>query len=709
MKISNTSISIYLFSLFTTLLIINRYNIGTHIDQLQYLEFIVDITNVFLSLKIYKSIKKEQKGFILLPISMIMFFAIDVQYRVMFYLGMYNFVLHEIIILLWGISTITFLMFMLYKFAYDKKESILILSSLALVSLAILMFAPNFLKFLEYPYYSIDLSIQIIIFYLTILLIINIRNKYILFTTLGICIGIIGQFSITECYLLNHSGWLIYGEFLWLTGLIIIAIGMAKIIRHKISDPKNWFLDSKSIRNKLSFLIFHITLWSFIISCFIITRIYEIPNKHLAIIPIIGMIYSMASATFSVLIVKHIEKPFIVIKNNISSLFYENTFPVSQELNLLEFKELQDFFVESYEYKKSLQRQVVSIASRMAHDIKSPILIMENIVKSIEKSNNKNIKIQLTRQLNKINYISRCMLKENKVFEEKSYGIQSIFTIAKDLISDKQIEWDTDNSLIKFNYLSRDILWLNNSQAKIKNILSNLLNNAYEANVNNKEIIFNIDYINSNAVITIQDFGCGIPLDEIDSVLDGKSLKMNGNGIGLSSANKFAISINGKLTIESTLNVGTTVTINFPTDQFPKQYTNNIRILTTNVIILDDDPDVINTWQQYFLKNSPEITTSYFVRFSSLRDFLSLHNSRNDITYLLDYRVFSEKINAIDIVKEFNLTNVYLITNYAEDEKLQEEIKSLPVKLIPKSMLNGYVTIDIAHSPKAGRTTKNTI
>ncbi len=31
--------------------------------------------------------------------------------------------------------------------------------------------------------------------------------------------------------------------------------------------------------------------------------------------------------------------------------------------------------------------------------------------------------------------------------------------------------------------------------------------------------------------------------------------------------------------------------------------------------------------------------------------------------------------------------NPYLITNYAEDVKLQDEIKSLPLKLVPKTML----------------------
>ena len=125
----------------------------------------------------------------------------------------------------------------------------------------------------------------------------------------------------------------------------------------------------------------------------------------------------------------------------------------------------------------------------------------------------------------------------------------------------------------------------------------------------------------------------------------------------------------------------------------PEQYADYISVSTPHIVILDDDPSIISTWQQYFLlKEKRDVDTIYFTRFSSLRGFLEQHNN-NDTTYLLDYKVFGEKTNAIDIIKEFKLPNVYLITNYAEDEKLQEEIRSLSIKLIPKSMLSSYIDI----------------
>jgi hypothetical protein len=59
----------------------------------------------------------------------------------------------------------------------------------------------------------------------------------------------------------------------------------------------------------------------------------------------------------------------------------------------------------------------------------------------------------------------------------------------------------------------------------------------------------------------------------------------------------------------------------------------------------------------------------------------------HDVTYLFDYSIFGEKLTGLDIVRELKLDNVYLITDYAEDIKLQDDLKNLTVKLVPKAIL----------------------
>ncbi len=173
----------------------------------------------------------------------------------------------------------------------------------------------------------------------------------------------------------------------------------------------------------------------------------------------------------------------------------------------------------------------------------------------------------------------------------------------------------------------------------------------------------------------------------LEVILAGKTLKINGNGIGLSSAQKFMVSINGALSIDSETNNGTTVKLEFPALSVPNQFASEININKQHVVIVDDSSDIINFWQEYFLFNAKHINTKYFLTFSALDSYL-LQAPNEDRTFLLDYSILGEKLTAIDVITKFKLTNVYLITNYAEDIKLQDEIKSLAIKLVPKTMLH---------------------
>lgn len=661
--------------------------------KLIYFEFIIDCASILLSLVIFTNIRQKHKSFIILPISIILLFLMDIQYLIVYYFNVRNgFILYECITYSWYLITISGLLSLLIRFVYGKKESYLLFASFIFVTVVIIFFfSPNFIKYLHYPYYSIELSSHITIFYLCILLIIATQNKYVLLAISGLCIAEIGNFAMTECYLQDNHGGLVYGEFCWLIGTFTLLIGMFNIIRDKLYNPDIWFFNSTTIRNKFSFLIFTISIWSFIIACIVMKEFSKITDNSLVFIPAIGMFYSMITAVFSVIISKQMEKPFTLIQEQIQFLFSGDKTYSAQKFNLIEFQKLNNFIVESYEYKTSLEKHIVSMATRIAHDIRSPLQIIENLIKNQNDNDDQSFQEQFLKQINKISYISKSLLNENKkIIEYDSYGCQSLYCIVEDLISDKQIEWSTGNSIIDFEYTPNQIIWLNNEHSKIKIAISNVLNNAFEASTSNSiNIKLMVNLENSKLIIYVQDFGCGISEQDINDIF-GKSLKINGNGIGLSAAKEFMTSIHGTLTVRSNVsefNHGSTFKFEMPYLSFSEQFATRININTKKIIIVDDDTNIINFWQEYFLFNANNHEVSYFLNFSSLKNHLS-KETNNEITHLLDYSILGEKITGIDIIKEFNLKNVYLITNYAEDVKLQDEIKSLPLKLVPKTMLH---------------------
>ncbi len=693
MKVSKLIFPIYAIAVSFIILLLGELKVGNFIRQIQYTALIIDFINVILALIIFIHIKRcSQKKFLFLPISVTLLFLMDISFIIVFFINFHDFLIFALTNFSWYISAITGLILLLTIYIYERKEIKLIIFIFIVITLIIIsFFAPTYLRYLSFPYYSIDLTATITLFYLSMLVIIATKNKSILLGFSGFCFGMIGNYIMTECYLNNKLDNLVYGEIMWLINVLLISFSLINIIKFKLYNPKDWFVNSKSIRSKQAFIIFHISILGYILACIFMKEFNIIVEDNFVFIPSMGMIYSLIAAILSVILGKQAEKPFLTMKENIYTILNNNKVK-KNEFNLIEFKEVQDYLIETYEYITYFQKQVISVATRVAHDIKSPILIMENLIKNWSNQNtDQNInfdKLQIIKQINKISYISRSMLKEHKDFNDKFYGIQCIFNIANDVIADKQIEWANDNQVIFFNYNSNEIIWLSNEQAKIKNVLSNILNNAYEAStLKNKKIniIINTDEI--NILVQIKDFGCGIPNEEIANILAGKSLKFQGNGIGLSSAKKFIESINGQLSIDSIINQGTTVNIKFPRVTFPEQYTRSIVISTQKVIIVDDNSNIINIWQEYFLFNKPNIDTKYFMNFFLLRDYLTNQDNIDNITFLLDYSIFGEKLTGVDIIKEFNLKNVYLITDYAEDIKLQDETNQLSLKLVPKIML----------------------
>ncbi len=101
--------------------------------------------------------------------------------------------------------------------------------------------------------------------------------------------------------------------------------------------------------------------------------------------------------------------------------------------------------------------------------------------------------------------------------------------------------------------------------------LSNLLDNAVKFSQEKKEICFLACREGGDVVLEIQDFGIGIPPDELDHVFDkfyrgreALKLSVKGLGLGLATAKHCIEGHGGKLAVESRIGEGTTFRIILP-------------------------------------------------------------------------------------------------------------------------------------------------
>lgn len=102
---------------------------------------------------------------------------------------------------------------------------------------------------------------------------------------------------------------------------------------------------------------------------------------------------------------------------------------------------------------------------------------------------------------------------------------------------------------------------------RIKQVFVNIIDNALKYTPSEGKIIVKVLVQNNNIKVIVSDNGCGIEKEHMPHIKK-KFYKANqivrGSGIGLAVANEIIEMHNGKLEIESEINVGTTVTISIP-------------------------------------------------------------------------------------------------------------------------------------------------
>ena len=101
----------------------------------------------------------------------------------------------------------------------------------------------------------------------------------------------------------------------------------------------------------------------------------------------------------------------------------------------------------------------------------------------------------------------------------------------------------------------------------LRNICMNLLNNAIKYSQENKSIEFKTE-VNSDIVITVKDYGLGIPKEDQQHLAERFFRAQNvtaiqGTGLGLNIVNRYVKLMNGKLNFTSEENVGSEFVVRF--------------------------------------------------------------------------------------------------------------------------------------------------
>lgn len=168
-------------------------------------------------------------------------------------------------------------------------------------------------------------------------------------------------------------------------------------------------------------------------------------------------------------------------------------------------------------------------------------------------------------------------------------------------------------------YSEIDELWMGMDEEKFRQIISNLLSNAVKFSPENGKIILHLALADQQLVIKIKDNGPGISKTELPHIFDRfyqadhpANQQGKGTGIGLALVNELVELLEGEITVNSVLGIGTTFEVRIPTCHTAAQPLENFEPIIADGSILEpaDVPEVMQSKelpQLLIIEDNPDV------------------------------------------------------------------------------------------------------
>lgn len=275
-----------------------------------------------------------------------------------------------------------------------------------------------------------------------------------------------------------------------------------------------------------------------------------------------------------------IYKSFLPIEKILLNLKSINASDLSKRLNSLENNDEIDLLTQ--EINSLITRLEVSFdkvsqfSSDASHELKTPLTIIRG-----------EIEVGLRKQRSKDEYkeILNTCLDEILIIQQT---IDDLLFLAK---SEQKLN-DTNKEEIYIDEVTLDAITELKSYAKLKSVtvksdikntlqiqghsqllkvaIKNILKNAISFSHKNNQVIVKNYENNNQYIISVQDFGIGIPKKEHKKIFEkfyrtdkSRNKDSGGTGLGMAICNKIVIMHQGKIELESIENIGTKISIYF--------------------------------------------------------------------------------------------------------------------------------------------------
>ena len=215
------------------------------------------------------------------------------------------------------------------------------------------------------------------------------------------------------------------------------------------------------------------------------------------------------------------------------------------------------------------------LTSDMAHEIRTPLTTLQNTIEAflygVWEPSKERLEscyeeiIRLTKLVEKLNNIAR--LEENNMdLKIEEFNINKEIDQIVDLMKP---QYENKNIRIDFKY-NKEII-INSDKDKLKQIIINLLSNAYSYTNRGGNVEINLDKKGDKVSISVKDDGIGISNEDLPFIFErfyrvdkARDRKTGGTGIGLTILKALVDSLGASVEVESELGKGSVFVVELP-------------------------------------------------------------------------------------------------------------------------------------------------
>ncbi len=209
----------------------------------------------------------------------------------------------------------------------------------------------------------------------------------------------------------------------------------------------------------------------------------------------------------------------------------------------------------------TFQPEIEFLLSKFSHEIRNPLTTLYSTVQLIESQHpevrdfrhwsSMTDDIEYMNQLlDELSNFAKSERINTEVFDLHMLLIKCCMSFAAS-IADSEVEFTSkiDPAISKYT----------GDPIKLREVLINLLKNAYEASKPDNTVFLDASVSEGHIIITISDTGCGISPEQLPTIFDPfVTTKKEGTGLGLAICDHVIKAHGGTIAVESVLGEGTT-------------------------------------------------------------------------------------------------------------------------------------------------------